>query len=322
MRQERPRSAYDTIDCRSIAIAVRIPPLSLGSKGWLLTLAFLFACPFLLSLPLGMFQAGYGAFLPLELSIVFWATLWLVTWWVAETFLWLLRRFLKPWDVPVLAQIVLSYVLALLCSAFYVPEIMRLFEPYTINLIENLWQMIQQQSPWERVLNAARSGISGLLFWTVLRTSYAALPDQSAARAGQAPSEASLLAVNPALAPALPPRPQRLTKFRRELLKAGISDPKTICALQARDHYVEVLLPGNQSVLALSRFSDAIEDLVGMDGIRIHRSYWISRGAIGRLVLDGNAMQIELFNGERWPVSTKYRGHVEYFIAHPQGEGG
>ncbi|MEM7730844.1 MAG: LytTR family DNA-binding domain-containing protein [Pseudomonadota bacterium] len=49
-----------------------------------------------------------------------------------------------------------------------------------------------------------------------------------------------------------------------------------IIALSAEDHYVRVLTTKGSQLL-LMRMSDAIENLDGIDGARVHRSWWVAR---------------------------------------------
>ena len=59
---------------RRAALRGLIMTWSLEPKVWWARLAFFVRIPILLSLPVGVFRGGYGQFLSLELSVVFWAT--------------------------------------------------------------------------------------------------------------------------------------------------------------------------------------------------------------------------------------------------------
>lgn len=72
--------------------------------------------------------------------------------------------------------------------------------------------------------------------------------------------------------------------------------------LSASDHYVEAYTRRGHA-LVLIRFSDALEELGGADGLQIHRSHWVARSAIRQLVSEGRTLMVELEDGARLPVS-------------------
>ena len=75
-----------------------------------------------------------------------------------------------------------------------------------------------------------------------------------------------------------------------------------IIRLSASDHYVEVYTRQGHA-LVLLRFSDALAELDGADGLQIHRSHWVARSAIHRLVAKGRNLFVELDDGTTLPVS-------------------
>tara|TARA_R110000751_G_scaffold71287_10_gene144256 strand:- start:25671 stop:26504 length:834 start_codon:yes stop_codon:yes gene_type:complete len=75
-----------------------------------------------------------------------------------------------------------------------------------------------------------------------------------------------------------------------------------IVRLSASDHYVEVYTRLGH-VLVLLRFSDALKELGGADGLQIHRSHWVARSAIRRLVNKSRNLFVELDDGTTLPVS-------------------
>ena len=76
--------------------------------------------------------------------------------------------------------------------------------------------------------------------------------------------------------------------------------------LRMRDHYVEAHTELG-SELVLMRFSDAVKELEGIEGARVHRSHWVASGAVKRIVRDEGKIAVELTNGTRVPVSRSYR---------------
>ncbi len=80
--------------------------------------------------------------------------------------------------------------------------------------------------------------------------------------------------------------------------------------LRMRDHYVEAHTELG-SELVLMRFTDALEEVNRLEGMRVHRSHWVASDAIARVVREGGRTFVELNNGERVPVSRTYRRAVE-----------
>jgi hypothetical protein len=78
-----------------------------------------------------------------------------------------------------------------------------------------------------------------------------------------------------------------------------------LLALEAEDHYLRVHTErGN--VLIHQRFSDAVGRVVTIDGLRVHRSWWVARGAVERVARDGDRLVLYLRGGLVVPVSRTY----------------
>lgn len=80
--------------------------------------------------------------------------------------------------------------------------------------------------------------------------------------------------------------------------------------LRMRDHYVEAHT-SEGSELVLMRFTDALKELDGLEGMRVHRSHWIAVDAVSRVLREGGRTYVELTNGERVPVSRSYRHAIK-----------
>lgn len=284
-----------------------MPSMSLDNKSWGLRLAFFLGCPVLLSLPLGLFQAGFAQHLDPNVSILFWAFAWLSTWWTSEMFLRILHAVLRPWDVPLIAEIGLANILAIVAYTFYFPPIMFLLAEHATSLPPSYFEGRTPPGSLEYILMMARSGLSGFIAWVLLRSLYAILPPRALSTANpdnSGPSGTKQVSNH-----------QPTSKFRRELSSKGIADLDKVLALQASDHYVNVYLEDGRKEFILSRFSDAIDDLASQDGLRIHRSFWINRRAINKIERSGTNLNTHLTNGLVCPVSTKYQGYFEHFLA-------
>lgn len=81
-------------------------------------------------------------------------------------------------------------------------------------------------------------------------------------------------------------------------------------AISSEDHYLRVHTSLG-SDLILMRLSDAEKELGSVDGLRVHRSWWVSRTGISSARRDGGKMLLELKSGEEVPVSRSYQDAVK-----------
>ncbi len=84
----------------------------------------------------------------------------------------------------------------------------------------------------------------------------------------------------------------------------------TLLALEMEDHYIRVHTAAG-SDLILMRLRDAIAELSGLDGLQVHRSYWVAAAAvIGVERKPDGKMMLVLANGLHVPVSRSYAAEV------------
>ena len=75
------------------------------------------------------------------------------------------------------------------------------------------------------------------------------------------------------------------------------------------DHYVQVITTAG-STLVLMRFADAITELEGANGLRVHRSYWVARDHVVGTIRSNGRTVLRLTAGHRVPVSRSYLADV------------
>ncbi|WP_220790456.1 LytTR family DNA-binding domain-containing protein [Gluconacetobacter takamatsuzukensis] len=75
-----------------------------------------------------------------------------------------------------------------------------------------------------------------------------------------------------------------------------------VLALQMEDHYVRVHTRAG-SALHLMPMTRAIEAVAPLDGLRVHRSWWVARHAVRQVDGPARAMRLTLANGVTAPVS-------------------
>lgn len=77
---------------------------------------------------------------------------------------------------------------------------------------------------------------------------------------------------------------------------------RELTALEMEDHYVRAH-NGEASTLILMRLRDAEAELGGVEGLRVHRSWWVARSAVERVVRDGRKVELQLRGGLTAPVA-------------------
>jgi hypothetical protein len=97
----------------------------------------------------------------------------------------------------------------------------------------------------------------------------------------------------PALAPPI---------LARDLVPAPGIEADSVLCLQMEDHYVRVHRRDG-SRLVHATFGQAIAALAGVEGLRVHRSWWVARHAVAGAVIEGRKVRLVLVNDLPVPVS-------------------
>lgn len=100
-----------------------------------------------------------------------------------------------------------------------------------------------------------------------------------------------------------PPLPEAEAAFRRRL--SAKRRNAWLIAIEAHDHYLKVHTDAGVELLSL-RFADALEELSGAHGWRIHRSWWVAADAVEDVRWRRGAGEMRLAGGLRAPVSRTY----------------
>ncbi|NIJ08353.1 hypothetical protein FHS31_001970 [Sphingomonas vulcanisoli] len=99
----------------------------------------------------------------------------------------------------------------------------------------------------------------------------------------------------PAIVEAPPPRPAFLDRLPPHL-------GSDLLALENEDHYVRAHT-AQGSTLILMRLRDAVAELEGIEGARVHRSWWVARAAVAEVVRRDRATALRLVNKLDVPVA-------------------
>lgn len=105
------------------------------------------------------------------------------------------------------------------------------------------------------------------------------------------------------------PQPEPPAEPPRLLQRLAPEQHAPILRMQVRDHYVDVVTEAGTHSL-LMRFADAISELEEADGLRVHRSHWVSGGAVSGLRRDKGRLRLVTQDGAEVPVSKTYQDDV------------
>jgi hypothetical protein len=281
---------------------LRAPPL-------VPTLVFLILVPVLMGMLLGATRSGLAQHLPWLLGVAFWVLASLAVWICLYGATYVASWLLRPWRSPLWLALTLGAIAGSVPARYFVYGAAELFRDQL-----TAGRVPRSAPPFEwtpEFLLGYLQGWAGVyLSWiavglichrlfgvphfaTALRqpattASDHLIPDLDRAAASPAPS----------IAVAAPP----VALFARLPGKIGAH----VLALEAEDHYVRVHTDLG-STLILARLSDAIAELGRIDGVRVHRSYWVRKGAVTRVFTQGKGLRLRLVNGLDVPVSQAYK---------------
>lgn len=100
-----------------------------------------------------------------------------------------------------------------------------------------------------------------------------------------------------------PPLPAAEAAFRRRL--SAKRRPARLIAVEAHDHYLRVHTDAGAELLTL-RFSDALAELAGAHGYRVHRSWWVAADAVEAVQWRRGSGEARLAGDLVAPVSRTY----------------
>ena len=100
-----------------------------------------------------------------------------------------------------------------------------------------------------------------------------------------------------------PPLPEAEAAFRRRL--SARRRTARLIAVEAEDHYLRVHTDAGSELVAL-RFADALAELAGAHGHRIHRSWWVAADAIEAVRWKRGAGEARLVGDLVAPVSRTH----------------
>ena len=109
----------------------------------------------------------------------------------------------------------------------------------------------------------------------------------------------NLRAAQAAAAPAVPAPPRFLERLPLKL-RGG-----ELWAVESEDHYLRLHTSKGQDLILL-RLADAVAELDGIEGMQVHRSWWVARQAIDDARRGDGRATLTLKDGSEVPVSRTY----------------
>lgn len=259
-------------------------------------LVLLLLPPLLAGLVLGANQTRAGAYLSWPLSISYWVSISLVTWWLLAIGTAAARWFLRPWSPPEWVSWLVGAIAGSLAARPLIYAIASVLRP----MMEA--PILREMPPLAPTLAFFAYYVTN---WSVVIIMWLAacwLADRwnpnssqrSPTMTGEGPTEAG---------PA-----GQAWENHGFLSRIPPSLGRTILALHSEDHYVRVYTDRGET-LVLAAISDAIRavEAAGTAGNRVHRSWWVATAAVARSEASGRKLAVHLSNGIEVPISQTYR---------------
>lgn len=278
------------------------------------SLLFWLAVPISIAVLLGNYHAGAGRLLSTPLSILYWVGFLILGWLLFEIGTFCVRLVSDFIELPHIVNLIVGPIVALLfakpVARFYYDQWVPFFPPGTTwmprpvspNFFENLTLLIS-------------SNLALIMIWVVTNLCFNYFrvprfqPSNTPLWTSRAPAnDDDAIVEQTAAAPAR--TNAELPLFLRHLPDLKPSD---ILVLEAEDHYTRVHTHSG-SVLVPGRFRDAVAQCGGLDGLRVHRSFWVARDAIHECWTDKGAIQLATHNGMKIPVSRSHYALVKAAI--------
>lgn len=102
--------------------------------------------------------------------------------------------------------------------------------------------------------------------------------------------------------------PQEVSRLA---LRIGGLKNAQIARISGRDHYVDVHLISGDKKSILMRFSDAMAELQGLEGVRVHRSHWVAKQAVVGVAREKGRVYVVTSDRAQVPVSRGFRNKAQ-----------
>lgn len=269
-------------------------------KSTVVSTAVSFAVPVFAALLLGW----YGAGIPVTgigsaTAITYWLAILLTTWMAFELGSWAAAYILRPLSPRFITVIIIGCVVGGLAARPFVVYIIGTFlgaaqggDASPVAAPQFIWSI-------EWMASFLQEAAVILLLW--IGTNLMMRGPLHLKRFGYAPMGRFVSAVDASAKTNAEPLPD--PEFLKRLKDISQND---IAALEAEDHYVRVHSVDGSELIHY-RFTDAVREQQGCEGLQVHRSFWVKKDAIDVMVRRGRSFDIVLKGGKRIPVGQTYK---------------
>lgn len=289
-------------------------------------IGFYFVLPAIVGLILGGNQAGIAGYLPWSWSVVYWLGMSLGVWIIFHVSTLAAAHLLRPWTGALLVILVAGALVGSIPARAAIYWYSPFFEPFLLHG-RTVRPMPPLDLSWSFVARHLQLWSPIFVLWIAANAfadRFLGLPRyRLGERAGPTTATESTLefartdetethvasASSPSAAPTLAPALGATAGLLLSRLPPALG--RTILALKAEDHYVRVFTDKGDT-LVLCRINDAIAELEsgGVEGLRVHRSWWVALKAVRRVEAQGRGLQLTLCNHVQVPVSQTYKEFV------------
>jgi len=256
---------------------------------------FYIGAPLLAGALLGWNRTLVGQHLGRGVSTLYWIGLVALVWIAALIGTRLMRRGLWRWRWPLWISATLGAVLGILL--FYWP--IARYRHFGLTLLPEEFMALAPPLPWPTFGYLPRllaNTLPGIVYWLIV----VSIMDRFFGTGRAAGPESTS-------APELISAPASLSASVEATLRARLPAnlDGEIVALKAEDHYLRIYTDKGDT-LVHHRFSDAVHDLRHLNGLQVHRSYWVRRSAIEKRFTERHSQFVRLRTGLKVPVSRSY----------------
>lgn len=285
-------------------------------------IGFYFILPLIVGMILGGNQAGLAGYLPWSWSVVYWIGMSFGVWLIFHTATLATAHLLRPWTGVLLLILVVGALIGSIPARAAIYWYSPFFEPYlmygrTVRPMPPLdlspafiARHLQLWSPIFVLWIAANWFADRFL--GLPRYRLRSVTNASAAKAS-ATAAAEVQTIGTPTTPETSVGPPSSVANGSGVILSRLPSAlgRNVLALKAEDHYVRVFTDRGDTLI-LCRINDAIAELesLSIEGLRVHRSWWVALKAVRRVETHGRGLLVTLSNQIQAPVSQTYKEFV------------
>lgn len=96
----------------------------------------------------------------------------------------------------------------------------------------------------------------------------------------------------------------------RLLLRVPEAGDARLARIASDNHHIRIVTHDGQEHRLLMRLRDAVQEIDVEPGFCVHRSHWVAKSAIVKVVPNGTREAVQLICGSQVPVGPKYRSNL------------